>query len=277
MKARKLAWNLLAVAPFALVIGLGVPHRQAPPVSHQFPGYTASETRSLEAYSGLYQQTQAYFQHPTNSVTLHALAQDWINAAAQKKIGALPPAFFAEIMENGPRNDVISCWSKLNGQVNMERLILARDHHLDLAAQDAILQFRLASILKFSDNTTLAEAGTIQMDSIHFFAGAWGKLSPAVKAECAKVFKSERSSGLKYSQLVDTLSHQFAERQAELDQIENADSSDSDQVLEADIYDDPDTFHMSLEACARHQTRLQGGIWTLEHDGPGLEKLAKLS
>jgi hypothetical protein len=156
MEARKLAVQLAAVCPFALVLGMGVSFRHSP-LAHSTLQYSPAQNERVEAYSTLMLHSSLSGQRPP---AIENYADTWIRLARHDGLQALTPAFQEDLEEENPRSQIIQTWTILMQRMTCNVRQDLKLHHLTAAVREATRVLRFGEILKYSDFDTLNIADT---------------------------------------------------------------------------------------------------------------------
>jgi hypothetical protein len=151
MEARKLAVQVAALCPFALVMGVGVSARS--PQSRTALGYTEAQNARLADFQPLMSRMPNMSEvHPTQSLNaIRGYADEWIKLDSSVHLQALTPAFQEEVGEENARAQVISVWLQsvnlLAGGVHRE----ASCGETKQAVEDYVRLAKFQRILRCSD------------------------------------------------------------------------------------------------------------------------------
>jgi hypothetical protein len=147
MEARKLAGQMAAICPFALLLGMGYSARQ-PVLGRPTLQYTDVENARLQAYSPIVNDR---LPEGANAELIRRHADTWIRTAALQHLQALTPAYQEDMSEDNARSEIIGDWRSLVGQLNifMRREVINGD--AAAAVQDGTRLLRVCEILKYSD------------------------------------------------------------------------------------------------------------------------------
>ncbi|HLK14570.1 MAG TPA: hypothetical protein VKT78_07170 [Fimbriimonadaceae bacterium] len=194
MEARKLAGQMAAICPFALLIGMGYSARQQA-FGQPILQYSEAQNRRLEAYRPIVSEALP----PTSDATqIRHYADVWIHTADMNKLQALTPAYQEDMTEENARAEIISDWRWAVQSLNhfMRRELL--EHEDSLAVEDATRLIRVCEIIKYSDFTTLRIANSNSSHAIPLIAP---RLSGVSKADSEAFKAAAAATGANHSKL----------------------------------------------------------------------------
>lgn len=164
MEARKLATQMMAICPFALVVGMGLTTRSHVP-GHSVLQYSEAQNQRLESYCLITRDAPPQWAD-TEQIRHHA--DMWIHVSTLENLQALTPAYQEELTEDNARAEVIGKWRTILQQVNHVMRCEGQAGRWDEAVQDGARLIRLTEILKYSDFDTLHTADALAGHAIKF-------------------------------------------------------------------------------------------------------------
>ena len=171
MEARKLATQMVAICPFAMLLGMGYSARQPVP-GHTILKYSDAQNARLQAYRPI---VAAAPSAGSEMRTIRRHADLWIRLAPRERLQALTPAFQEDMSEDNARAEIIGQWRCLEGQLNHEMRRELVDGHLLHAVEDGVRIIRLSEILKYSDFDTMHFASIVTTRTVSLIGPLLGK------------------------------------------------------------------------------------------------------
>lgn len=161
MWARKLTNELLVAGPFLMLAIMAIKSR-----TNYDPWETPRNTADVESRIDAYvkpMQTLDQALESGNSDQIRTAAKLWIDGQEAGALRPLPPCSYVDSTRDGVKGQVTLAKNRL-----VYRLIELSEHHLEAdqptkALDDALLAFRVADVLKFSDFSTVYDTCRAQL------------------------------------------------------------------------------------------------------------------
>lgn len=187
MWARKLVNELLVAGPFLMLAIISIRTR-----TNFDPWEAPRNTAEVEA------RVDAYVE-PVRAITLlgqdpapeavRSVAKRWLEAADSKRLLELPPCSYLETVRDGVKGQIVTEHNRLCMMVYGIAEAEKKAGDSDRAASDALLAYRLAEVVKYSDFSTVYECSRNQIRFLEFLANV-APAAPRSGNEVRRVLKS---------------------------------------------------------------------------------------
>src|SRR5579863_2889930 len=147
MEARKLAMQMVAICPFAMILGIGYSARRPVP-NHRTLKYSEVQDARIVAY----RQLVIGAPSPSSSYPVVRRHADlWIRTAVTKGLQPLMPAFQEDLTEDNARCEILGQWRWVGARLNHEMRKELESKDFAAAVEDGVRVLQLGEILKYSD------------------------------------------------------------------------------------------------------------------------------